>query len=79
MEDNKLITTSIVNIREVLIGDRVCQKGHDTPMFVVATFADAGTLGMPEDHTGSVYCDFPDNPGDVFEFTIDEIDKILDK
>lgn len=73
-----IVKTSIVNIREVLIGDKVCRKGQDEPLFVVATFADPGEL-VPSDHTGIVYCDFEGNPGDVLEFKIDEIDKILDK
>jgi len=73
----KLTTTSIVNIREILVGDKVCEKGHDKQLFVVAAFADPGEL-VPSDHSGTVYCDFEGNPGDVLEFNIDEIDKILE-
>lgn len=72
------ITASIVNIRELVVGDKVCKKeGQGDPLFVVAVFADPGEL-IPSDHSGTVYCDFEGNPGDVLEFNIDEIDKILE-
>lgn len=74
----KLTTASIVNIRELIVGDRVCRKGgQGDPLYVVALFADPGEL-IPSDHSGTVYCDFNGNPGDVLEFNIDEIDKILE-
>ncbi len=74
----KLTTTPIVNIRELVVGDRVCRKkGQGDPLFVVALFGDPGEL-IPSDHSGTVYCDFEGNPGDVLEFNIDEIDKILE-
>ena len=74
----ELVTTSIVNIRELHIGDKVCKKVHHTPLFVVGIFADPGEL-VPSDHTGTIYCDFEGSTGDVLEFNVDEIDKILDK
>lgn len=75
----KLTTASIVNIRELVVGDRVCRKGgQGDPLFIVALFADPGEL-IPSDHSGTVYCDFEGNPGDVLEFKIDEIVKILEK
>ena len=77
---SKLKKTPVKNITELRIGDVIVDKFYDkpTPMFVVAIFADSGTLGiMPEDGTGSIYADFPDNPGDVFEFKLDEFEKVL--
>lgn len=71
-----IVKTSIVNVREIHIGDKVCRKGHDEPVIVVAIFNEPGEL-VPSDHTGTVYCDFEGNPGDVLEYRIDEIDKIL--
>lgn len=74
----KLTTASIVNIHELVVGDRVCRKGgQGDPLYVVALFGDPGEL-IPSDHSGTVYCDFKDNPGDIIEFNIDEIDKILE-
>ena len=79
MDDNKLITTSVVNVSELRIGDKVCFKGHEEPLFVVGIFAAPDAVCESKDHTGSVYMDFPGNPGDVLEAEIDEIYKILDK
>ena len=80
---NKYKTVPITNIRELRIGDVVAWKhpmGYGEPVFVVAIFADPGTLGFqPEDYTGSVYCDFADNPGDVLEYKITEIVKCVDE
>lgn len=76
---SKIKTAPIKNITELRIGDVIVDKLYDkpTPMLVVAIFADAGTLGiMPEDGTGSIYADFPDNPGDVFEYELDKIYKV---
>ena len=64
----------VTNIRQLRIGDIIRVKGHEVEMFVVGIFADAGTLGcQPADHTGVVYADFADNPGDVFEYDLDII------
>lgn len=76
-------TTSITNINELHIGDMVCKKGQvdpyeasGRPLFVVGLFAEPDEL-TPSCHTGTVYCDFEDNPGDVLEFSVDELDKII--
>ena len=74
----KHITTPIVNIRELAVGDMVCRKEEpDTTLFVVAVFANPSEL-IPSDHLGTVYCDFEGNLGDVLEFNVDEIYKILE-
>lgn len=73
----ELVTTSIVNIRELHIGDKVCKKGHHTPLFVVGLLADPNEL-VPSDHTGAIYCDFDGSTGDVLEFNVDEIEKIVE-
>jgi len=73
----ELVTTSIVNISELRIGDKVCKKGHHTPLFVVGLLADPGEL-VPSDHTGTIYCDFYGSTGDVLEFNVDEIEKIVE-
>lgn len=76
--EKKYKATPINNIREILIGDKVCFKGHEDPLFVVGIFAAPDAVCESKDHTGTVYMDFPDNPGDVLEAEIDEIYKILD-
>ena len=64
----------VTNIRQLRIGDIVRVKGNEFEMYVVAVFADAGTLGFqPADHTGMVYTDFEDNQGDVFEYDLANI------
>lgn len=78
----------VKSIRDLRIGDEICEvsnipfnrKQVERHCFVVALFADKGTLGFqPEDHRGTIYGDFPDNPGDVLEFDLatDKIDKIF--
>lgn len=73
----------VSNIRELRIGDMICRKGNEehTPLYVVAIFADPTPTPdfQPEDNTGTIYADFPDNPGDVIEFTLEEIDKITNE
>ena len=61
----------VENIQELRIGDTVCSRITRFPMYVVGIFADSGTLGFqPANFTGTVYADFADNPGDVFEFEL---------
>lgn len=79
MDKPTFTTKPINNIRELRIGDVICRKGGDKSVFVVAIFADPGTLGyQPADHTGMVYADFADNPGDVLEFKLDDIEMVED-
>ena len=78
----------VKSIRDLQIGDEICdvsnipfnRKQVERHCFVVALFADKGTLGFePEDYRGTIYGDFPGNPGDVLEFDLatDKIDKIF--
>lgn len=78
-------TEQVTSIRDLRIGDEVCvvtntpfnHERVDRHCFVVALFADKGTFGFElEDHCGTIYGDFPDNPGDVLEFDL-AIDKIV--
>ena len=63
--------TPVTSIRDLRIGDEICLRTIKFPVYVVALFADAGTLGFqPEDCTGTIYGDFEDNPGDVLEFNL---------
>ena len=74
MANNKLITTDVVNISELRIGDKVCLKGHEEPLFVVGIFAAPDAVCESKDHTGTIYMDFPGNPGDVLEFDLSKDD-----
>ena len=76
---DNLSVEHIHSIRDLRIGDEICVVPGESfdkntiqkHCFVVALFADAGTLGVqPEDYTGTIYGDFPDNPGDVLEFDL---------
>lgn len=68
-------TTPVINIRDLRIGDIVLNPITKDQLFVVAVFADPGTLGFqPADKTGTIYCDFADNPGDVFEYDLSKDD-----
>ena len=74
-------TTPIINIRDLRIGDIVLNPITKDQLFVVAIFADPGTLGFqPEDKTGIIYCDFADNPGDVIEYDLsrDDLERVDD-
>lgn len=71
-------TEPVKNISELRVGDIIASKISHFPMFVVGVFAESGTLGFDaEDYTGTVYADFPDNEGDVFEFNLKEIEKVV--
>lgn len=76
---NNLSVEHIHSIRDLRIGDEICvmpgerfdKNTIQKHCFVVALFADKGTLGFqPEDYTGTIYGDFPDNPGDVLEMDL---------
>lgn len=68
-------TTHVINIRDLRIGDVVLNPITKTQLFVVAILADPGTLGFqPADKTGTIYCDFADNPGDVIEYDLSRDD-----
>ena len=74
-------TIPVINIRDLRIGDIVLNPITKDQLFVVAIFADAGTLGFqPEDKTGTIYCDFADNPGDVIEYDLstDDLERVDD-
>jgi hypothetical protein len=67
--------TPVEKINELRIGDEICLRTVKFPVFVVALFADAGTLGFdPAIGTGTIYGDFADNPGDVLEFDLSKDD-----
>lgn len=71
------------SIQDLRIGDEITKMKDDQDImhcFVVALFAEPGTLGqLPEECSGSIYGDFPDNPGDVLEFDLskDVIYKVI--
>lgn len=78
---DNLSVEHIHSIRDLRIGDEICvvpgeifdKETIQNHCFVVALFAEAGTLGFqPEDHKGTIYGDFPDNPGDVLEFDLEK-------
>lgn len=78
---DNLSVEHIHSIRDLRIGDEICmvpgecfdKETIQKHCFVVALFADKGTLGFePEDHRGTIYGDFPDNPGDVLEFDLEK-------
>lgn len=83
-EDISNATLKLVDaIQDLRIGDEITKMENEQPImhcFVVAIFAEPGTLGqLPDECTGTIYGDFEDNPGDVLEFDLsqDVIYKIL--
>lgn len=70
----------VKNISQLRIGDTVMEEGNKFPMTVVGIFSDSHEyIKNPLDNTGTIYCDWDGNEGDVWEYWLrrDKIIKII--
>ena len=60
-----------MNIKDIKIGDKVCNKEDGFPMIVVGLYSSLSDLS-----NGTVYLDFEGNEGDFWEHKPEELEKV---